>query len=638
MAKSDFEIEDEFQEDNQKEPIANNNQDKSLDKTDLYDMDYGENSDFSNIGLSKQQDFIENADVVFEEKKNESKEDKIKYALSTINKKAVIALGIALLFLILIVVVIYIIIARNNALYKSEVIIPDAVYLGETANISVIAEGKEALDNTKTTFKSSDTKVATVLEEEMTGRDILNTIVPIQEGKTTITVNSILDKREMADEKKDVVVCPSFTSDLVFSERISIVKDTTHELNIGFGQGACSEDIYYETSNDEIMTVSAEGEIKGIKVGSAILTISKGSRSFSVPVYVTEDFVPMTKLNVTPEKVQLTPGQNTRLKISTAPYNTTAQNIDFYSNDESIATVDEYGFVTAVKEGTTTIRVTNGNRTVEDVVTIVVTKAVSEEGSIVTDLTLNKSSLTMIQGDSEKIVANITPDNAKDKTITWTSSNSDIVTVTSEGVIYAKDAGKAVITAKTSNNISKTVEVTVSSMASPTITASDGITSNKWHHRAYTLKFSGSESGTTYYYGTSENQVTTKASELKISKDEKTTYYVKACKENICSKTVSYISKTDITKPKVVTVAGIESTTVTTDDVHIALQDTTSLIRRWCVTKTDSSNTCKWTTINAMANPVVTYTARSNGTYYVFAQDVAGNVSDSLSFEITNIG
>ena len=186
MAKSDFEIEDEFQEDNQKEPIANNNQDKSLDKTDLYDMDYGENSDFSNIGLSKQQDFIENADVVFEEKKNESKEDKIKYALSTINKKAVIALGIALLFLILIVVVIYIIIARNNALYKAEVIIPDAVYLGETANISVIAEGKEALDNTKTTFKSSDTKVATVLEEEMTGRDILNTIVPIQEGKTTI--------------------------------------------------------------------------------------------------------------------------------------------------------------------------------------------------------------------------------------------------------------------------------------------------------------------------------------------------------------------------------------------------------------------------------------------------------------------
>lgn len=51
-----------------------------------------------------------------------------------------------------------------------------------------------------------------------------------------------------------------------------------------------------------------------------------------------------------------------------------------------------------------------------------------------------------------------------------------------------------------------------------------------------------------------------------------------------------------------------------------------------------NSDTCKWTTINAMANPVVTYTARSNGTYYVFAQDVAGNVSDSLSFEITNIG
>ena len=115
--------------------------------------------------------------------------------------------------------------------------------------------------------------------------------VPIEEGETTIEVNSTLDNRKMASEKKKIAVCPAFTSDLVLGKRISVVKDATYELNINFGEGECSKDIYYESSNDEIMTVSSEGEIKGIKAGSAILTVRKGTRMFSVPVYVTNEFV-----------------------------------------------------------------------------------------------------------------------------------------------------------------------------------------------------------------------------------------------------------------------------------------------------------------------------------------------------------
>ena len=635
MAKSDFDIEDDFSE----EPVKNNNPNDRLNNNpnDLYNIDYGENADFSNIGLSKNKDIAVNADVVFEEKKNETNEDKIKYAISTINKRAVFVLGAVLLFLILIVILIYLIIAQNNAKYKAEVIMPDVVYLGETASISVIAEGNKELDNTKTTFKSSNTDVATVLENEMTGKDVLNTIIPIEEGETTIEVNSTLDNRKMASEKKKIAVCPAFTSDLVLGKRISVVKDATYELNINFGEGECSKDIYYESSNDEIMTVSSEGEIKGIKAGSAILTVRKGTRMFSVPVYVTNEFVSMNSLNVSPDKVQLEPKEKRRLTVTTSPTNTTTQNIDFYSNDQSIVTIDEYGFLTAVKEGTTTIRVTNGNRTVEDLVTVVVSKTISDEGSIVTDLELNKSKLTMIQGESEKIITLVTPDNSKDKTITWASSNPDIAVVLDSGVIFAKNSGTAVITAKTNNNISKTINVTINSLKSPKITASDGITTNKWHNRPYTLRFGGSESGTTYYYGTSEENITTRATELKINKDEKTTYYVKACKDNICSRPITYISKVDVTKPRVIAVEGIEDNKVTVDDVHIALKDTTSLIRSWCVTKSNSSSTCKWTNINTMANPVVTYTARQNGVYYVFTQDVAGNISDSLSFEITNI-
>ena len=131
--------------------------------------------------------------------------------------------------------------------------------------------------------------------------------------------------------------------------------------------------------------------------------------------------------------------------------------------------------------------------------------------------------------------------------------------------------------------------------------------------------------------------MTNKGSKITISNDEKVTYYVKACKNGVCSSTVTYISKLDVTKPRVLTVAGIENSAVKEDSVQIALKDTTSLVQKWCVTNIENYSTCQWKTIQTMSNPVVTYTAKYNSTYYVYAKDSAGNISDSYTFEITNI-
>ena len=386
------------------------------------------------------------------------------------------------------------------------------------------------------------------------------------------------------------------------------------------------------------MTVTSTGEVKGINIGQAILTVRKGQRSFSVPVYVTEKFINIELMSANTNKIQMLPGQNTRVKLSFYPLNATTQGLDYYSDNQSVVSVSESGLITAHKEGTANITITTSNRSKSYTITIIVSKGLAQEGSIVTDLQLSKANVTIVEGGSEKIVATISPDNAKDKTITWSSSDPKIATVNKSGVIYGKSAGTALITATTSNGISKTVQVTVGSIIKPTVTPSDGIVSNKWHNRGYTLKISGSDSGVTYYYGTSKTSINTKGSDIKIIKDENTTYYIKACKENVCSEPAEYISKLDVTKPKVVTVAGIESSTVQEDSIQIAMQDSTSYINKWCVTNTNSISTCKWKNISSSANPVITYTAKTNGTYYVFASDNAGNTSTSLSFEITNIG
>ena len=65
----------------------------------------------------------------------------------------------------------------------------------------------------------------------------------------------------------------------------------------------------------------------------------------------------------------------------------------------------------------------------------------------VTGITLDRTTLELIRGESQTIVATISPTNASDKTVVWSSSNNDVAEVSSSGVITAKGAGSATITA-----------------------------------------------------------------------------------------------------------------------------------------------------------------------------------------------
>ncbi len=70
---------------------------------------------------------------------------------------------------------------------------------------------------------------------------------------------------------------------------------------------------------------------------------------------------------------------------------------------------------------------------------------------IVTDVSLNKNSLTLDKGGSETLTATVHPENATDKSVTWSSSNSSVATVDNNGNVTAVGAGSAKITVKTNN-------------------------------------------------------------------------------------------------------------------------------------------------------------------------------------------
>lgn len=642
MAKGDFKVEEPdyyVNDDNEKDSSIKQEQTepKQEKPVDIYHQDYSENSDFSHIGVNKDMDYIDSSNIVFEDKQDQTPEEKVKYYLSTINKRMVIVIAGILFLILVILLLITAYISKNRASYFSEIIAPEVVYMGETGNISVMAKGKKDLDQTTTTFESKNPDVVTILDKELKGKDVLNTIIPIQEGRAKIEINSKLNKKNMAKETREIVVCPAFNNDLLLTENISVVKESMYDLTTDFGEKECSKGIKYESSNEEIMKVDSNGRIEGVNVGKAILTLRKEARSISVNVEVTKAHVYMKTFSVTPTKVQLKPKQNVRLKVGYTPANATTSPMNFQSSDEEIVTVSEGGLIKALKPGIVTITAKPISSILSQNIQVIVSEEQSDEGTVVTEMTLDKTDITVIQGESEKVLATLTPDNAKNKKIIWESSDNNIATVTEQGVIYAKKPGTVTITASANNDVSRTVKVTVVKMKNPIIKASDEIETNQWHNKPYTLKFSGSENGVAYYYGKTEKDMNNKGTKVTVTKDEKATYYVKACKNGVCSNVVQYISKLDTTKPKVLTVAGIDTSATKVDSVQIPMRDTMSLIHQWCVAPVDSSTTCKWKTITGATNPVVTYTATYNSAYYAFAKDTAGNISDSYKFEITNI-
>ena len=88
----------------------------------------------------------------------------------------------------------------------------------------------------------------------------------------------------------------------------------------------------------------------------------------------------------------------------------------------------------------------------------------------VTKLTLNKNSKSLTVGNTFTLKTTVSPSNATDKTLTYSSSNKAVATVDKNGKITAKKAGTAVITVKSSNGKKATCKVTVSPKPTPTPT------------------------------------------------------------------------------------------------------------------------------------------------------------------------
>lgn len=137
------------------------------------------------------------------------------------------------------------------------------------------------------------------------------------------------------------------------------------------------------------------------------------------------------------------------------------------SSNEDVATVTN-GKVYAKAAGTVTITAEADG--VKDTITLTVSEVAVES------ITLSKSELTIMEGKTESISAEVKPDNATNKTVVWTSSNKAVAKAASNGNITAVKPGKATITAESANGIKANVLVTVEADPNPSKQITSGIT------------------------------------------------------------------------------------------------------------------------------------------------------------------
>ena len=250
--------------------------------------------------------------------------------------------------------------------------------------------------------------------------------------------------------------------------------DLDYTVN-GVGTFDDSVNFYTLSGDDNVVSVSSTGRITATGEGNDYVVIeSNADPSVYASIYVTVassggSTPTVSSVSVSPASLSLDlNGTNTGTLTATVNgTNNPSQAVTWSSSNTGVATVSSSGVVTAKATGSVTITATSqedGTKSGSCSVTV------TDSTVHVTGVTLNKNSTTLTVGGNETLTAMVAPNNATNKNVTWSSSNSSVASV-SNGTITAKAAGNTTITVSTvDGNHTATCTVTVNALPGPTST------------------------------------------------------------------------------------------------------------------------------------------------------------------------
>lgn len=242
--------------------------------------------------------------------------------------------------------------------------------------------------------------------------------------------------------------------------------ETAQEADSAAQQAAAGKiDWTWIVGDESIATVDENGIITGVKGGDTIVVVSSadGKLTAKCPVTVSQ---PLMAIQMNDIDLQTNGQSSAVVNYTLVPADTTEDNVTLSVDDESVARLDGNRII-AVNNGETKITATCG---------IVKTSAKVTVTTKVEQIALSKTEGVLTVGNSVTVTATVTPDNATNTTISWTSSDEKVATVDSNGKVTAVAAGNATITAtsESDGDVSADYALTVNKAAAKPATRYSG--------------------------------------------------------------------------------------------------------------------------------------------------------------------
>ena len=300
---------------------------------------------------------------------------------------------------------------------------------------------------------------------------------PVKGVKNTYTIRSYYSKTKVYGKyntKGVSVTMPAIKVSKVALNKTSATlksKGQTVQLTATVSpSNATNKTLEWKSSNTNVATVDSSGKVTAVANGTATITAtakddSKKSASCKITVSIPSTTVPVSSVSLNKTSATLTAkGQTAQLTATVAPSNATNKVVTWASDNGAVATVNN-GVITAVGNGTAniTVKTADGGKTATCKVTVNIPVPVTPKPVSVSSVSLNKTSATLTsKGATTTLTATVSPSNADNKSVTWSTDNSAVATV-NNGVVTAVGNGNANITVKTADGSkTATCKVTVS--------------------------------------------------------------------------------------------------------------------------------------------------------------------------------
>ena len=343
-----------------------------------------------------------------------------------------------------------------------------------------------------------------------------------------------------------------------------------------------------------------DNSYRGNKAGAVALTAT-------VPVPT----VAVTSVSLNKASLSFTgTGSSQTLTATVSPSNATNKTITWSSSNTSVATVSN-GVVKAVGFGTATITAkSNNGKTASCKVTV---NPIQPTGIKATP---ENSTLYGLNG-TVKLTANVMPSNATYKAVTWSSNNTHVATVSSDGTVKAVGYGTAVITAKTVNGLTSNCTITVKKVEVTSLTIATQPTKTSYYV-GDTLNTAGLTLKATYTNGTAK----TISSDFTCNVSKLTSTGTQTVTVSYGGKTVSF--KVSVTKAPQTAPSGLKAAAPSTSYTADGTITGTTTAMEWTAKGSTAYTACTGNTVTGLAA----------GTYLVRYAETATHLA-SKAAEVT---